>query len=40
LYLALAMAEKARMVTADRKIYEALSGTSPGRHLLWIGEVT
>ena len=40
LYLALAMAEKARMVTADRKFYEALAGTASGRHLLWIEEVT
>jgi len=40
LYLALAMAEKARMVTADRKFYGALSGTPMGRHLLWIEEVT
>lgn len=40
LYLALAMAEKARMVTADRKFYEALAGTSSGRHLLWIEEVS
>jgi len=40
LYLALAMAEKARMVTADRKFYEALAGTSSGRHLLWIEEAT
>jgi predicted nucleic acid-binding protein len=40
LYLALAMAGKARMVTADRKFYEALAGTSSGRHLLWIEEVS
>ena len=40
LYLALAMTEKARMVTADRKFYEALAGTSSERHLLWIEEVT
>ena len=40
LYLALAMAEKGRMVTGDRKFYEALAGTSSGRHLLWIEEVT
>jgi predicted nucleic acid-binding protein len=40
LYLALAMAEKARMVTADRKFYEALAGTSSERHLLWIEDVT
>jgi len=40
LYLALAMAEKARMVTADRKFYEALTVTSSGRHLLWIEEVS
>ncbi|GAB4234610.1 MAG: type II toxin-antitoxin system VapC family toxin [Deltaproteobacteria bacterium] len=40
LYLALAMAEKARLVTADRKFYDALAGTSSQRHLLWIEEVT
>jgi predicted nucleic acid-binding protein len=40
LYLALAMTEKARMVTADRKFYDALAGTSSQRHLLWIEEVT
>lgn len=40
LYLALAMTEKARMVTADRKFYDALGRTSSQRHLLWIEEVT
>ena len=40
LYLALAMTEKARMVTADRKFYDVLAGTSSGRHLLWIEDVT
>jgi predicted nucleic acid-binding protein len=40
LYLALAMAEKARMVTADRKFFEALAGTASGRYLLWIEEVS
>ncbi|MGZ8429750.1 MAG: type II toxin-antitoxin system VapC family toxin [Candidatus Deferrimicrobiaceae bacterium] len=40
LYLALAMAEKARMVTADRKFFDALVGTSAKRHLLWIEDVT
>ena len=39
LYLALAMTEKARMVTADRKFYEALAGTSSERHLLWIEDL-
>ena len=39
LYLALAMTEKARMVTADRKFYDALAGTPAERHLLWIEEV-
>jgi predicted nucleic acid-binding protein len=39
LYLALAMAEKTRMVTADRKFYETLAGTSSGRNMLWIEEV-
>jgi len=40
MYLALAMAEKARMVTADRKFYDALAVTPSQRHLLWIEEVT
>lgn len=40
LYLALAMTEKSRMVTADRKYYDALAGTPAQRHLLWIEEVT
>ena len=39
LYLALAMAEKGRMVTGDRKFHEAVAGTSSGRYLLWIEEV-
>ena len=39
LYLALAMTEKARMVTADRKFYDALAGTSSERHLLWVEDV-
>jgi hypothetical protein len=34
------MTEKARMVTADRKFYEALAGTASGQYLLWIEEVT
>ena len=40
LYLALAMTENARMVTADRKFYDALAGTPSRRNLLWIEEVT
>ena len=40
LYLGLAMAEKARMVTADRKFFQALAGTAAERHLLWIEDVT
>lgn len=40
LYLALAMAEKARMVTADRRFCDALARTPAGRHLLWIEDVT
>ncbi len=40
LYLAVAMAEKARMVTADRKFFNALAGTASERHLLWIEKVT
>jgi predicted nucleic acid-binding protein len=40
LYLSLAMAEKTRMVTADRKFFDALTGTAPSPHLLWIEDVT
>lgn len=40
LYLALAMTEKARMVTADGKFFDALAGTPAERHLLWIEDVT
>lgn len=39
LYLALAMTEKSRMVTADRKFYDALAETSSKRHLLWVEDV-
>ena len=39
LYLSLAMAEKARMVTADRKFFDSLAGTSSQPHLLWIEDV-
>lgn len=39
LYLALAMAEKAPMVTADRKFFDALAGTPPARHLRWIEDL-
>ncbi|MBI5577270.1 MAG: type II toxin-antitoxin system VapC family toxin [Deltaproteobacteria bacterium] len=40
LYLALAMTGKSRMITADRKFYNALAGTPAERHLLWIEDVT
>ena len=40
LYLALAMTEKARMVTADRKFFDALAGTPAERDLLWIEDVS
>lgn len=40
LYLAVAMAEKACMVTADRKFFDALAGTPAAGHLLWIEDVT
>lgn len=39
LYLALAMTEKARMVTADRKFFDALAGTPAERNLRWIEDV-
>ena len=39
MYLALAMTEKSRMVTADRKFHAALGGTPAGRYLLWIEDV-
>lgn len=39
LYLALAMSGKTRMVTADRRFFNALAGTAAERHLLWIEDV-
>lgn len=39
LYLALSMTERARLVTADRKFYDALAGMPAERHLLWIEDV-
>jgi predicted nucleic acid-binding protein len=39
LYVALAIREKARMVTADRKLYNALQPTRLAAHLLWIEDV-
>lgn len=39
LYLALAMSEACPLVTADRRLYNAL-GTSPDVQLLWIGDVS
>ncbi|HEY3489688.1 MAG TPA: hypothetical protein VGK27_06165 [Candidatus Deferrimicrobiaceae bacterium] len=40
LYLAVAMVEKACMVTDDRKSFDALAGTPAAGHLLWIENVT
>ncbi len=36
LYLSLAIATDARMVTADRNFFNALAGTTLAPHLLWI----
>lgn len=36
LYVALAIRERARMVTADRKLYNALRLTPLAAHLLWV----
>ena len=39
-YLALAMTADCRLVTADRKLFEAVKDTGPIRkHLLWVGDV-
>jgi predicted nucleic acid-binding protein len=39
LYLALAVASETRMVTADRKLVNALTRTELSDHLLWIGDL-
>lgn len=38
LYVALAVREDCQMVTADRKLYEAMEGVLPGR-LLWVEDL-
>ncbi len=37
LYLALAVASESRMVTADRRLVNALADTTLAAHVLWIG---
>lgn len=39
LYLALAQEVRGRMVTADRKLFNALAGSPYAEHLLWVGDV-
>ncbi len=39
LYLALADLVGERMVTADRRFYEAIAGTPLGQHVLWVEDV-
>ena len=39
LYVALAIREHARMVTADQKLYNALQHTRLSPHLLWVEDV-
>lgn len=39
LYLALAVKEDCRMVTADLKLYNALKETSLKKHILWIEDI-
>lgn len=39
LYLALAVAAQTHMVTADRKLWEAVQGTPLAPHCLWVGDV-
>lgn len=39
LYLALAVQQGYRMVTADRRLYNALQGSPVAHHLLWIEDV-
>lgn len=39
LYLALAVRNKARMVTADKQLANALAQTPVGKHVLWIGDL-
>ncbi len=39
LYVALAVHLKGRMVTADRKLYDALADGPFAEHVLWVGDV-
>lgn len=39
LYLALAVRERTRLITADQRLYRALSGGPLARYLLWIEDV-
>ncbi len=39
LYLALAMKTRGRMVTADLRLYNALTSTPWGQYIFWIGDV-
>ena len=39
LYIALAIILETRMVTADRRLYDALAGGPFGKYLLWIGNL-
>ncbi len=38
-YLALAVARQCRMVTADERFYNALSGDRLAEHLMWVEEI-
>ena len=39
LYLALAVAAQTQMVTADRRLWNAIQGTPLVRHCLWVGNL-
>jgi predicted nucleic acid-binding protein len=39
LYLALAVQLGGRMVTADRRLYNSLAGTSWARYICWVGDL-
>lgn len=39
LYLALATTQKCRMVTADRKFYNALTSSTFATHILWVEDI-
>ena len=39
LYLALALAQDARLVTADRPFYNAIRASNLSPHMLWVEEV-